>query len=167
MAITDLVPWRRGEKKIQVRREMTDPFYTFQERMNEMFDRFFNEFSLAPFGTWGNGGDFQPRVDISETDTEIKVSAELPGLDENDIEISLSHNELTISGEKKEEKEDKGEHYYRMERSYGSFRRSLRLPCDVEQDKVEARFKNGLLTITLPKTPEAQRSAKKITVKSA
>jgi HSP20 family protein len=166
MAITDLAPWRWGEKKVPVRRDMTEPFHDFQERMNDMFDRFFNEVSLAPFGGWGNEGTFQPRIDVGETETEIKISAELPGLDEKDIEVSLAHDMLTISGEKKEEKEDKGKNYYRIERSYGSFRRSLRLPTEVEQDKVDATFKNGVLTITLPKTPEAQQSTKKITIKS-
>ncbi len=171
MPITDLVPWRRGEKKIQVRRDVSEPFYgtpfyEMRERMNDMFDRFFNEFSLEPFGFWVDGGAFQPRVDVKETDNDITVSAELPGMDDNDIDVSLIHDELTISGEKKGEVEEKGKHYSRTERSYGSFQRVLRLPCEVEQDKIEATFKNGVLTINLPKSPDAIKRTKKIAIKS-
>lgn len=165
MAITDLIPWRRAEKPVPVKREdVEDPFYQLQRSMNRLFDEFFNSFSLSPFEAFNESfGAFSPRVDVSESDKEIKVSAELPGLDENDIEVSLAHNVLTISGEKKEEKEDKGKNYYRMERSYGSFRRSIPLPAEVEPDQVDAQFKKGVLTITLPKTAEAQ--SKKIAVK--
>jgi len=165
MAITDLAPWRWGEKRLPVQREEErDPFYALQRRMDRLFDDFFNGFGLAPFGeSWG---EFSPRMDLSETEKELKVSAELPGLDENDIEVSLTKNTLTIKGEKKKEKEAKGQNYYRMERSYGSFWRSLPLPCEVEGDKVEATFKNGVLTITLPKTEEAQKHTKKISIKA-
>lgn len=170
MAITDLIPWHWGEKKVPVKREEQEPVYELQRNMNSLFDDFFNNFgnfSLAPFEAFGPSfGAFNPQVDVSESDKEIKVSAELPGLDENDIEVSLAHNVLTISGEKKEEKEDKGKNYYRMERSYGSFQRAIPLPDEVETDKVEARFKKGVLTITLPKTAEAQKRTKRITVKT-
>ncbi len=167
MAITDLIPWRWGEKKVPVKREEQEPVYQLQRNINSLFDEFFNSFGnfgLAPFEAFGESfGAFSPRVDVSESDKEINVSAELPGLDENDIEVSLAHNVLTISGKKKEEKEDKGKNYYRMERSYGSFRRSIPLSAEVEADKVDAKFKKGVLTVTLPKT--AQTQSKKITVK--
>ncbi len=167
MAITDLIPWKRDEKKVPVKREEQEPFYALQRNMNRLFDDFFNGFNLAPFDAFGESfGAFSPRVDVSESDKEIKVAAELPGLDENDIEVSLSKNVLTISGEKKEKKEDKGQNYYRVERSYGSFRRSIPLPVEVESDKVEATFKKGILTVNLPKTAAAQKQAKQIFVKT-
>lgn len=168
MAITDLAPWRWGDGKVTVRSEAErDPFYALQKRMDRLFDDFFNSFGLAPFGAFGESlGAFSPRIDMSESEKELKVSAELPGLDENDIEVSLAQNALTISGEKKEEKEDKGWNYYRMERSYGSFQRTIPLPYEVEGDKVEAAFKKGVLTITLPKTAEAQKQTKKISIKA-
>jgi len=168
MAITDLIPWKRdGEKNVPVKREDSDPVYSLQRNMNRLFDNFFDNFSLASFEPFGKSFDaFNPTVDVSETDKEIKVAAELPGLDENDIEVSLARNVLTISGEKKEEKEDRGKNYYRMERSYGSFRRTVPLPVEVESDKVEAKFKKGVLTVTLPKTAAAQKQAKRITVKA-
>jgi HSP20 family protein len=103
-------------------------------------------------------------VDVAEMEDEIKVSAELPGLDNEDIDVSLSDDVLTISGEKKEEKEEKGKNYYRSERSYGAFRRDIPLPSQVDADKVDAVFQKGVLTITLPKTAEAK--AKKVTVKA-
>ena len=163
MAITDLIPWKRDEKNLPVKRDEYDPLYNLQRSMNRLFDDFFNSFDLAPFGGFGA---FSPRVDVNESDKEIKVAAELPGLDENQIEVSLAHNVLTISGEKKEEKEDKGKNFYRMERSYGSFQRSVPLPVEIETDKVEAKFKKGVLTITLPKTAEARKQAKRIPIKT-
>lgn len=166
MSITSMIPWRRGEKVLPIRRDMADPLSTFHGRIDDMFERFFDDFSLAPFSEWENGRNFHPHVDVAETDQEIKVTAELPGMEEKDIEVSLSHDRLTIRGEKKEEKEEKSQHYYHMERSYGSFQRSLPLPAEVEQDKVEAAFKNGVLTVKLPKTLEAQITSKIIPVKS-
>jgi HSP20 family protein len=104
-------------------------------------------------------------VDITENEKEIKLSAELPGMDEKDIDVSLQNNTLTIKGEKKEEKEDKGKDCYKMERSYGSFSRSIPVPVEVETDKVEAKFNKGVLSITLPKTAKAVAETKKIAVK--
>jgi HSP20 family protein len=159
MAIFDLVPWKRNDKTVAVRRE-EDPFFTLRREMDRLFDDFWGSSLLEPYGT------FNPRVDVTETETEVKVTAELPGLDEKDVEVSLTQNMLTLSGEKKAEKEDKGENYYRVERSYGSFRRTIPLPIEVEADKVEAIFKNGVLNVVLPKTAQAQ-ARKKIAIKSA
>lgn len=162
MAFTNLIPWKRSESQVPVKRE--DPFYAMQRHMNQMFDNFFGDSSLAPFETFGA---FQPRIDVSETDTQIIVAAELPGLDEKNVEVTLTPDALTITGEKKEEKEDKDKNYYRVERSYGSFRRMIPLPGQVNADEVEAVFKNGVLTITLPKPAEARSQNKKISVKQA
>jgi HSP20 family protein len=137
----------------------------FIKKMNRVFKDFSKGFALEPFGK-RTGAAFEPKVNISESEKEVVVSAELPGIDGKDIDVSLSKDELTIQGEKREEKEEEKKSYYRMERLYGSFKRTLPLPCEVKDDKVEAQFKNGVLIITLPKEAEAIKEAKKITVKS-
>ena len=159
MAMRDLIPWRR--ERLPVRREGQDPFLSFRQEMDRMFDEFSRGSLLAPFeGEWGA---FDPRVDVVETDQEVQVTAELPGLDAQDVDLTLSHNVLTIKGEKKHEHEEKGENYYRTERSYGSFQRSVALPQGVETDDVEAAFDKGVLTVTFPKT--AGEPSSKIAVK--
>ena len=105
-------------------------------------------------------------MDVAEDGKEITLTAELPGLDEKDVEILLSNNVLTIKGEKKSEQEKKEKDYYRVERSYGSFSRTIPLPEGIDADKVNASFKKGVLTVTVPKLPEAQKEVKKIAVKA-
>ncbi len=161
MAIRNLVPF--GKKDVPVKREDESPFSLLRREMDSLFDNFFRGFDLEPFES--RMGAFSPKVDVTENDKEIKISAELPGLDEKDIDVSLQKDMLTIKGEKKEEKENKGKDYYRMERSYGSFSRTIPLPVEVETDKVEAKFKKGVLSITLPKTAKAVAETKKIAVK--
>ncbi len=164
MSITNLMPWRRKEHKIAVNREEEHPLALFERDVQRMFDEFFKGFGLLP--TWElDWSGFSPQVDIVDGEKELKVSVELPGLDEKDIEVSLSHDLLTISGEKRQEKEDKGKNYYRMERSYGSFKRSIPIPCEIKAEGVEATFKNGVLNIVLPKAIEGQ-CRQKITVKT-
>lgn len=162
MAIRNLVPF--GEKSFPVRREEEGPFSLLRREMDAVFENFFRGFDIEPFETRFKA--FSPKVDVNETDNEIKISAELPGMDEKDIDVSLQSNMLTIKGEKKEEKEDKGKDFYRMERSYGSFSRSIQLPVEVETDKVDAKFKKGVLSITLPKTARAVAETKKIAIKA-
>lgn len=170
MSITNLMPWRRKEQaprrhgEVTVNQEEEHPLTLFEQDMNRMFDEFFGGFGLAP--AWETGWSaFSPQVDIVDNEKEIKISVELPGLDEKDIEVTLSHDMLTISGEKQQEKEDKGKNYYRMERSYGSFKRSIPIPCEVETEAIDATFKNGVLSVVLPKTAEGQ-CRQKITVKA-
>jgi HSP20 family protein len=110
-------------------------------------------------GKWNESlavGDWAPSMDLSETKDSLVVKVEAPGMDQKDIQISLQENLLTIKGEKKQEKEEKDERYHRVERSYGSFTRSVRLPVGVDASKVTAAFKNGLLTVTMPKTVAAK-----------
>lgn len=139
---------------------------------NRMFDSFFGRaFGLSPFEgqEWGLGSQwrrFNPAVNVSENERELRVTAELPGMDPKDIELSVNRGTLTITGEKKEENEDKGDGYHRMERSYGSFRRMLSLPEDVDTDKIDAQFKYGVLTLVVPKLPEEKTGRKKIAIKS-
>jgi len=161
MAIRNLVPF--GKKDVPVKREDEHPFSLLRREMDSLFNNFFRGFDLEPFES--RMGAFSPKVDVTENEKEIKISAELPGMDEKDIDVSLQNDMLTIKGEKKEEKEDKGKDYYRMERSYGSFSRTIPLPVEVETDKVEAKFKKGVLGITLPKTAKAVAETKKISVK--
>jgi HSP20 family protein len=125
---------------------------SFKKEIDRLFDRFgelkWDEF--PPLGEWA------PSMDVSETKDALVVKAEVPGMESKDIAISLQEQVLTIKGEKKQEKEEKDERHHRIERSYGAFTRSIRLPVAVDGGKVAAVFKNGLLTVTLPKTAAAK-----------
>lgn len=162
MNIRDLVPWRRN---IPVRREVESPVSSLQHEMNQLFDRFFEGFPFEPFDWSGGFASFRPRIDVSETDTEVTVSAELPGVDEDDIDVSVRGDALTISGERREEKEEHDRDYYRREQLYGNFQRTIPLPNGIDTDHVSAAFKRGVLTVHLPKTEAARR--KKITVQTS
>lgn len=167
MPIKDLIPsiWKRGD--VFSKRVDEHPFYSLQREMNSLFDDFFKGFDLASFGREREHfGIFSPSIDIKENDKEVSIKAELPGVDKKDIEVSLTNDTLTIKGEKKEEKEDKGKDYYRMERSYGSFGRTIPLPTGINSQKADAVFKKGVLTITVPKTEEAKARVNKIEVKT-
>jgi HSP20 family protein len=152
------------KKSVPVRREEYNPFGLLRQEMNTLFDNFSRGFDMEPF--MGRFGTFSPSVDVKESDKEIKVSAELPGMEDKDIDVSLTKDSLTIKGEKKEEKEDKGKDFYRMERSYGSFTRTVPLPSEIDTEKVKAEFRKGVLTVTLPKTAKAIKETKKISVKA-
>ena len=166
MQIRDLIPWGRHKGDVQSKGALAGlPFGSLQQDVNRVFDDFWNRFDrpfLGPNGFLAAG----PRTDISETDGEVEVSVELPGLNEKDIEVNLTDDTLTIRGEKKVEKEEKKRNYYRSERSYGAFHRTIPLPPGVDSDKAEAKFKNGVLSITVPKTAEAKAKVKRIEVKS-
>ena len=107
-----------------------------------------------------------PAVDVTETDKAYEIVAELPGMDEKNVEVKVADDILTIKGEKQEEKEERRKDYYLSERSFGSFQRAFQVPAGVDTDKIEANFKNGVLIVTLPKSAEAQKAEKKITVKA-
>lgn len=141
-----------------------DPFTAMRREMDRMFEEMTKSFSLArpAFGL----GVMAPRVDMRETDTAVEIQAELPGVTEQDIEVQLADGILTLKGEKKQEREEKEKGYYLMERSYGSFLRQIPIPVEVEEDKVEAKFDKGVLSIILPKKPEAQTKTKKIEIKT-
>ncbi len=162
MVIKKLAP--KETSSVPVKREEYNPFSLLRQEMNSVFDNFLRGFELEPFV--GRFGAFSPSVDVKETDREIKVSAELPGMNDKDIDVSLTKDSLTIKGEKKEEKEDKGKNYYRMERSFGSFTRTVPLPAEVDAEKAKADFVKGVLTVTLPKTPKAIKDTKKIPIKA-
>lgn len=145
-----LVPWRPFGELTALRREM-----------DRLFERFFGEElpSLElPRAEW------MPRLDMTETKDNIVVKADIPGLEPKDLDVSLVGDTLTIKGEKKEERAEKDEHRHLVERRYGAFSRMVRLPAAVAPDKIKASFKNGVLTITLPKTEEAKQKAIPIAV---
>ena len=143
----EIAPWRPFESLSTLRRDM-----------DHMWDRFFGE----DWGLTKCREGWSPSLDISETKDKLIVKTELAGVDPKEVNISISGGVLTIKGEKKEEKEEKDENYHLMERSYGSFSRSVRLPAEVEQDKIKASCKNGVLKITLPKSEKTK--AKEIKV---
>ncbi|MGQ3686367.1 MAG: Hsp20/alpha crystallin family protein [Candidatus Loosdrechtia sp.] len=134
---------------------------SFQNEMNRMLDRFFERGDI--FGSRGEAGAWLPAIDLSETADNVIVKAEVPGVDPKEIDISIQGNTLAIKGEKKEEKEEKGKTFYRMERLCGSFLRSIDLPASVDPNKVTAEYKNGVLEITLAKKEEVK--PKQISVK--
>jgi HSP20 family protein len=123
-----------------------------KKEMDRVFDRFWDEGVPQP----PSMGDWAPAMDVSETKDAVVVKAEVPGMESKDIQLSLQDPLLTLKGEKKQDREEKEEHYYRMERSYGAFVRTVRLPATVDGSKVTATFKNGLLKVTLPKSATAK-----------
>ncbi len=155
----------RFTRSANVAKTSENPAVTFQRALNNLFDDFFSGFEVSPFEE--KFGSFNPKVDMTEDEKEIKITAELPGLEEKDIEVNLSRDILTIKGEKTQEKEEKGKETYYSERSYGSFTRTLQIPSEVEQDKIDATFKKGVLNITLPKVAKPVEQQKKIQIKSA
>jgi len=139
------------------------PFRDF-ERMRRDMDRFWDSFFERGVLRGEDGREWLPSLDVAETKNEIVVKAEVPGLEPKDIDISLSDGLLTIKGEKKQEREEKEENYHLVERSYGSFTRSIRLPNEVQSDKINASYKNGVLKVVLPKSEEAKKKEIKIKV---
>src|SRR6516225_8628822 len=170
--------------KLPVKRETMDPAFTRGwhpfESLHREIDRLFDDFGLGfrwPSArslftteplfrrevTWPK----MPAVDIAESEKAYEITADLPGMDEKNIDVKLIDGTLTIRGEKQEEKEEKKKDYYLNERRFGSFERSFAVPESVDEAKIEAAFKKGVLTVTLPKKAEAQTPAKKIEVKAA
>jgi HSP20 family protein len=153
------------------------PFESLRREMDRLFDDFEGGFWSSPFRRslsgidpfWRRGASLvaAPAVDVAESDKAFEITAELPGMSEKDLSVTLASGALTIKGEKSEEKEEKKKDYYVSERRYGSFERSFQVPDGVDTDKVEASFKNGVLKVTLPKTAEAQKAVKQIAVKTA
>lgn len=147
--------------------QMWRPFENLRREVDRLIDDFDGGFWRAPFRQIETAFGKMPAVDFTETDKGYEVTAELPGMDEKNIEVKLGNDTLTIKGEKRDEKEETKKDYYMRERSFGSFQRTITVPDGVDTDKVEASFKKGLLTVTLPKSAEAQKAEKKITVKAA
>ncbi len=157
--------------------QMWQPFESLRREIDRLFDDFDGGFFRSPFRrSFLNfapllGREMSwpavPAVDFTDTEKAYEVTAELPGIDEKNIEVKVANGVLTIKGEKQEEKEEKKKDYYLRERSFGSFERAFQVPEGVDTDKIEASFKKGVLTVVLPKKPEAQKATKKIDVKAA
>lgn len=134
--------------------------------IDRLFEDFFQSWDMPARGA-EEGGMFNPALNVAETDAAIEATMELPGLSEDEIEITLTRDGLTITGEKSDEEEEREKNYHRRERRYGYFRRTIPLPADsVDADKIEANFDKGVLTITMPKSEKAKGEARRIAVKS-
>lgn len=167
----DLIPWRKKETNVARANDQEDQIATLQRRMNNMFEDFFADFGgllgERPFHvmkTADNPWFESPNFEVSETDEEFRVKAELPGLDEKDIEVNVERDTVTIRGEKRREQEEKKRNYHLSEVSYGQFSRTFALPDGVDREKAKAQFKKGVLTLTLPKTEQAKTERKRIEI---
>jgi HSP20 family protein len=154
---------------------LPDVWQSFRNDMDRLFDRFGRGFGLPSLRRmfdmeppWRSSFSFpMPAIDMSEDENAYKITAELPGMEPKDIDVSVTGDMLMLKGEKRQEKEEKDKNYHFSERSYGSFQRSFELPASVDRNKIAADFSKGVLTLSLPKTAEAQKPAKKIDVKSS
>jgi HSP20 family protein len=135
-----------------------DPFLSLHREMNRLFDDAFRGRMTGASSEEAAASFVDARMDVSETDSEVRVRAELPGVDEKDIDVSLDDDLLTIRGEKRMERKDDKENFHVVERSFGSFQRSLRLPFAVDAEKVQATFEKGVLTVSVPKSAQQERS---------
>ena len=167
MAITDLIPWNKNRALATRSQDVADPFTMLRRDLDRVFGDFLNEWR------WPDRnlnmldrqmGGFMPEIDMKETEKEFRVTADLPGMDEKDLEVSLIDGGLSIKGEKREEYEEEKGDIYRSERRYGAFERMLRLSSDIDVNKAKATFKKGVLKITLPKTENARSNRKTIPV---
>lgn len=172
MAIGNLVPWRWGSLRRVDDDGVFDAFRAEIDSLHRSIDRLFADAwnGNAPpsllSSTW-TGSRIVPSLDVVDDGKALRVSVELPGMTDKDVNVTVDDRLLTIRGEKKEEKEKKDKNVFRSERAYGSFQRTIELPVDVDTTKIEAKFKDGVLTIDLPKTKEAQERVKQIPVKAA
>jgi HSP20 family protein len=155
-------PSRRSEER-SLAHHGSDPVTYLRNQVNRAFDDFWGESWLEPRRETGAAG-FWPQVDVTETEKEIKVCAEIPGVEPGDIDVSIEDGTLTLKGEKKYEREENEKGQYRMERSYGAFERTILLPAEVDESKAKAEFKKGVLKLTLPKRPGAASRRKRIPV---
>ena len=165
---------QRGVARSEGQRQparMNNPLFDLRNEIDTLFDRFFSGSLFGPFGGLPDAqplrqrfGGMMPKVDVSETEREIQIVAELPGLKQEDVELTVEEDLLTIRGQTGESREERDKQYHLTERSYGRFERSFRLPETVDRDRITANFENGLLTITLPKSERPQSSAKRIEI---
>jgi len=168
MALKDLAIWNRKHNHL-AESDSFSPLASLHREVDRLFDGFFSDVGRFPSSVFGEDrfSAFSPKIDFSEDESALAVVAELPGMEEKDIQVSLQEDMLTIKGEKKYEQEKKEKEFHRLERSFGSFQRSVRVPKEIDANKIKASFKNGVLTITLPKSAKAKESARRIEVKSA
>ncbi|MBW7056119.1 Hsp20/alpha crystallin family protein [Paracoccus bogoriensis] len=165
MKIKDLIPWARKDEPARPDSQ-DNPITALQREMNQVFEGFWNRFGKS-FGEldwpWGHS---EAKSDVVQTDNAIEISIELPGMTMEDIEVTVTDDLLTVKGEKKIERQEEKKGYYLSERSYGAIWRTIPLPPGTDGSKAEASFRNGVLTVRLPQTPEAQARVKHIEVKA-
>jgi len=169
MAVRDLIPWSRQENRLPVTvtgEGSADSLslLSLHREMNRLFDNVFRGFGTPSFANIVSGPGW-PRIELAESGKEIRVTAELPGLDEKDVDIQVEEGVLTICGEKKAEVKDEERGY--SERSYGRFERRIGLPHGIDRDKASATFRNGVLTVTLPRTEAANENVRRIPIHGA
>jgi len=165
MSIRDII--RRGDRNEGLARQFEDTgMLSFQREMNRLFDDFFGGFEIAPLHKQEQAHiqAFVPKINASETEKEIKISAELPGMDEKEVFVEMEEGALSIRGEKKEENEEKGKNWHRIEQSYGTFHRVIPIPTNVDSTKVKATFKKGLLNVSIPKIEDKKKAKKQIEI---
>lgn len=168
MNMRHLIPWGRNSQSVPVSyrndsyRGEQNPFLQLHREMNRLFDDVFRGFDGGPFAELAPSTGNWPGLEVSENDRELRVSAELPGVDQKDIDIALEDDVLIVRGEKRAESEDRERQF--SERYYGRFERRVPLGVEVDQEKVVANFKDGVLTITLPKLPTAESRTRRIPI---
>jgi HSP20 family protein len=162
------IPLKTDEKSAPAPQRSLSPFESLRSEIDRLFDDFTPAFWHRPFGRLSFEKAFPaistPAVDLVEKEKGYEITAELPGIEPKDLEVKVADGTLTIKGEKQETKEEKDKEYHLSERRYGSFQRAFQLPQSVDVSKIEASFTNGLLTVTLPKTAEAQQNERKIAI---
>jgi HSP20 family protein len=164
--VRDLIPSGRSRTPARYADRFYDggvsPFFTLRREMDRLFEDAFRGFGLSSFGSENAPDMAWPNVEVIDRDKEVRVTAELPGLEEKDVEVQVEDNMLVLRGEKRTEVDDKERHY--SERYYGRFERRLALPAEVDDERANATFRNGVLTVTLPKTERARQQSKRIPI---
>ena len=167
MAITDIIPRNRNRALATRPQDVVDPFNMLRRDVNRVFGNFLSDWT-RPDRMLNmldrQMGSFMPEIDVTETDKEFQVTADLPGMDEKDLEVTFVEGALSIKGEKREEHEEEKGNMFHSERRYGAFERLIRISSDIDLNKAKASFKKGVLKITLPKTENARSNRKTIPV---
>ncbi len=161
MDLRNLLPFSGKTSTAEREESFHHPFAVMQREMNQLFERFFTD--LDGDRLLGQTMGFTPKIDVAESDKEFLISAELPGMDEKDIDVTLAKDLVTIRGQKKVEQANGNVH---TERAFGSFSRTISLPREIDQEKAEAQIKQGVLTVRVPKTAQTQQATKKIKVRT-
>lgn len=163
MTLKNLVPWKRGDESMAIRRQES-PRDVWRSQMDRLFEQALSTWPAGFDPSNPKGGHVFPEMEVTETDKEVKVTAELPGLEEKDVEVTVDEGGLTLQGEKREERKEEKKGYYLSECSYGSFHRHIPLPDGLIIDKADAKFRNGVLKINIPKSPEAESQRKTLKI---
>ena len=164
MALTDLIPWS-GSRRGGALRQGSDPMRGLQSELNRVFEDFFRGLDMPGLASSDLSVARMPDIDVQDTGNAIEIRAELPGMSEDDVELSLSDGALVIRGDKVQERKKEDQGYVLRERAFGHIERAVPLPEGVDPDRAEASFRNGVLTVTIPKTEQARASMKRIDVR--